>query len=100
MKHTLAPWVITRTNTRIFIHAGPLCDDYHAVAETPVRVDEQDPIQRRGEDLANARLMAAAPDLLEALREVVVLSDRKHPAWDRAKLAIAKAVLENDLAHE
>lgn len=40
---------------------------------------------------ANARLIAAAPELLEALREVVAISDRKHNAWDKAHAAIAKA---------
>lgn len=40
---------------------------------------------------ANAKLMAAAPDLLEALKEVVRISDRKHIAWDKAKEAIFKA---------
>lgn len=38
-----------------------------------------------------ADLIAAAPDLLEALEEVVAISDRKHDAWDKAKQAIAKA---------
>jgi hypothetical protein len=41
---------------------------------------------------SDAKLIAAAPDLLEALREVVRISDRKHPAWDKAKSAINKAV--------
>jgi hypothetical protein len=40
---------------------------------------------------ADARLIAAAPDLLRALKEVVALSDRKHDAWDAAHVAIAKA---------
>lgn len=40
---------------------------------------------------ANANLIAAAPDLLAALKAVVELSDRKHDAWDAAKAAIAKA---------
>jgi hypothetical protein len=40
---------------------------------------------------ANAKLIAAAPDLLEALIEVVRISDRKHDAWDKAKAAIKKA---------
>jgi len=44
-----------------------------------------------GESLANARLIAAAPDLLEALKSVVMISDRKHDAWDRAHAVIAKA---------
>ena len=39
----------------------------------------------------NANLIAAALDLLAALKEVVRLSDRKTDAWDAAKAAIAKA---------
>lgn len=41
---------------------------------------------------ADARLIAAAPDLLEALQKVVAISDRKHEAWDKAHAAIAKAL--------
>lgn len=41
----------------------------------------------------NATLAAAAPDLLEALIEVVRLSDKKHDAWDKAKEAIKKATI-------
>ena len=40
---------------------------------------------------ANAKLIAAAPDLLEALIEVVRISDRNHEAWGKAKAAINKA---------
>jgi len=40
---------------------------------------------------ANARLIAAAPELLQALKEMVAISDRKHDAWDAAHAAIAKA---------
>ena len=43
------------------------------------------------ETLANAKLIAAAPGLLEALIEVVRISDRNHEAWDKAKAAINKA---------
>lgn len=44
------------------------------------------------ESRANAQLMSAAPDLLEALQEVIAISDRKHDAWDKAKAAIEKAL--------
>jgi hypothetical protein len=42
------------------------------------------------------RILRSGPEasdrqLLEALKEVVTISDRKHDAWDRAKVAIAKA---------
>ena len=40
---------------------------------------------------ANARLIAAAPDLLEALKQVVAIADRKTDVFDRAHAAIAKA---------
>jgi hypothetical protein len=39
----------------------------------------------------DGHLIAAAPDLLEALEEVVAISDRRHNAWDKAHAAIAKA---------
>lgn len=42
-------------------------------------------------DIATSNLVAAAPDLYEALAEIVALSDRKHDAWDRAHAALAKA---------
>lgn len=50
---------------------------------------EQAGHEKQGE--ANAKLIAAAPDLLEALEEVVAISDRKHKAWAKAYAAIAKA---------
>jgi len=43
------------------------------------------------ENIANARLIAAAPDLLTSLRELVDSPNAKqNAAWDRARLAIAK----------
>ena len=43
------------------------------------------------EDIANAKLIAAAPELLEALIEVVRISYRDHIAWNKAKEVIKKA---------
>ena len=43
---------------------------------------------------ANARLIAAAPDLLEALRGVLRIADRKTDEFDAARAAIAKATGE------
>lgn len=42
-------------------------------------------------DVKLARVAAAAPELLDCLKEVVAISDRKHVAWDRAHALIAKA---------
>jgi len=41
---------------------------------------------------ADARLMAAAPDLLEALQGVLRVADRKTVEFDAARAAIAKAL--------
>lgn len=41
--------------------------------------------------LYNTKLIAAAPELLEALIEVVRISDRNNIAWNRAKEVIKKA---------
>lgn len=40
---------------------------------------------------ANARLIAAAPELLEALRAVISVADRKTVEFDLARAALAKA---------
>lgn len=45
---------------------------------------------------ANARLMSAAPDLLEALQEIISITDRDHVAWAKAKAAIEKATVNHD----
>jgi hypothetical protein len=49
------------------------------------------------ETRANARLMAAAPDLLESLQEIIAITDRSHIAWDKAKAAIKKATVNTDV---
>ena len=41
--------------------------------------------------IATARLIAAAPDLLEALKGVLRVADRKTVEFDAARAAIAKA---------
>lgn len=45
----------------------------------------------RKECIANARLIAAAPELLVALKAVVAIADRKTDEFDAARAAIAKA---------
>lgn len=45
----------------------------------------------RDEAKVNAKLIAAAPDLLEALMAVVAVADRKTDEFDKAKEAIKKA---------
>jgi len=79
--HTPAPWTYEidkcgMINFRIYERGGLVADVYHSEK--------------------NARLIAAAPDLLEALEGLfnssdVTLSDESAEVWKNAKLAIAKA---------
>lgn len=48
-----------------------------------------------GVDKANARLIAASPDLLAALIAVVRVADRATTEFDAARAAIARATGEN-----
>lgn len=78
-KHTPAPWdyVTDKIVGTVIISEGLII----AKMRTLEGVDHE----------ANAKIIAAAPELLEALIEVVRISDRKHDAWDKAKAAIKKA---------
>ena len=87
-KHTPGPWHI---GVRTF-HAGR---DVYVPKGEPVAVAD-DAITATPEAEANARLIAAAPDMLAALRELVV-NNMGHPKGitvpqlDKARAAIAKA---------
>ena len=80
--HTSGPWLIQkRKSSGINVYGGHNAAERIAIVDGWISEEEE----------ANARLIAAAPDLLAALKGVVRLSDRKHEAWDRARAAIAKA---------
>ena len=82
-KHTPGPWRVVKdpTNLSLQVYGQTL-----ALFECWRRSDEQT-------ELANARLVAAAPDLLEALKEVFADHDAVNRlSWvNRAAAAIAKA---------
>lgn len=88
-KHTKGPWevhgdaIMAEPNSHIEDTALGIAYVMDHDSERPASVTR-----------ANARLIAAAPDLLDALIAVVAISDRKHDAWDAAKAAIAKATGE------
>lgn len=92
-KHTPGPWAHHNTPTPfIYVNASrlPICQIYTSTAHG----------QSMGEQFANAHLIAAAPELLEALREI--FHDVKQGAipndddewWKKASTAIAKATGE------
>ena len=89
-KHTPGQWAYHNTPTP-FIHVAagglPICEIYTSTAHG----------QSMGEQFANARLIAAAPELLEALAEVVNAADGEvwsqlDPSLSKARAAIAKAL--------
>ena len=97
-KHTPGPWVMSRYGA---IVGGPAFQFANGSAQKQVAMACVVPEGVEGDQLANARLIAAAPELLEALQglliEAVVLSDgylaafESYPAdatiqgWDKAR---------------
>ena len=89
IKHTPAPWFIDSSATSLDIFssdAGVLV----AVVRRSLLSSHLDPTAR-----ANARLLAAAPELLEALQEIICADCRGweelDPLLSKARAAIAKA---------
>ena len=90
-KHTAAPWLI-----------GENRYDYDLI----IRSANNDPVcsviyagYSKTEAKANARLIAAAPELLEVLKQLCAAQEKGHVAywaavWDDAQAAIAKATGE------
>ena len=93
-KHTPGPWTAnkpTRDNGRAEIHAGCMLVAQAFNWMLDAEGDEQ--------CWADARLIAAAPDLLEALKEIVDAADgagweQLDPSFKKARAAIAKATGE------
>jgi hypothetical protein len=78
--HTPGPWL-----------AEPSTDNrktWHVVAPCGLRLAWRIGSPNEAQD---ARLIAAAPDLLAALKGILSITHRDHVAWDAARAAIAKA---------
>ena len=90
-KHTPGPWkVLSEEAIRIKSQDGSLLAMLHHLRGVH-GVNGRIPIE---EVHANARLIAAAPELLEALKELLGLAERHgwlHVAVNNARAAIAKA---------
>lgn len=90
MGHTQGPWITKRSNTpsdggwdyAIGADGNCIAECFEVVAENDKRVDAK----------ANARLMAAAPDMLEALENIENDDEHMPPsAWALIQTAITKA---------
>ena len=85
-KHTPGPWITDskeRTDTARYIMAAA-----RPFPHTIARID----LVNRAEDEANAALIAAAPEMYEALRDLLAVKPNSDaPEWVAARAAIAKA---------
>jgi len=91
MSHTKGPWVVGPVDDTVVTHMGKDGIRYEVAA---VDGDYNDPDTWPIME-ANARLIAAAPDLLEALQNLLAVHQgeggTKYHAIDIARAAIAKA---------
>lgn len=96
-QHTPGPWALTAEGFGFSVRsAGTMENGYlseHICSMDHYRDD------RAEEQTPNARLIAAAPELLEALQKLCAIADDGDVAswvseWDAARAAIAKATGE------
>ena len=90
VKHTPGPWFITGSMTKYVEARIPGRMIQEVAACGPTAADDGYGEQQ----MANARLIAAAPELLEALESVLencLDSDGLAAAYEKARAAIAKA---------
>jgi len=85
MNHTPSPWDIGMALGDVMHIVTPDCHICEMANWDLAYQAERD---------ANARLIAAAPDLLEALQGVLRVADRATDEFDAARAAIAKAIGE------
>jgi hypothetical protein len=86
-KHTRGNWVVMDASGVRGVPQWTVCDSRGC------RVAKCDPLpgQDAAEELANALLIAAAPELLTALEEILAANPELAEVCDSARAAIAKA---------
>lgn len=89
-KHTPGPWFAVENPYSVDVKVG-----HESYSQTVGNCQENeyiDPEVTRDVCIANAKLMAAAPELLAALQECVKLPYTTGDVYNRAKAAINKAL--------
>lgn len=90
-KHALGPWVVGEDDELNGCPFLPImAADGGCIAEVVPDYSEDHPHLGESER-ATARLIAAAPEMLEALKRVVRVADRETDDFIAARAAIAKA---------
>ena len=96
-KHTPGPWLVEdKSSNDVYRYVLAECDDIHPVARITLDGIRHDDVAE-----ANARLIAAAPELLEAAIELKDVCNRpssartRAEAWRKLDKAIAKALQPN-----
>ena len=90
--HTPGPWKAPTGDVTVILGTHEYDGERVIVASVrvPVDVDTHEALIPATEWQANARLIAAAPEMLEALEDLTVAAPND-PCWQRARAAIAKA---------
>jgi len=91
MKHTPGPW-----EARFNLHGQAVVNGIHGIqvahfGDNSVYSKDGSYSISKEEAMANARLFAAAPDLLEAAKDILDLKRTGREAWEKLKAAIKKA---------
>ena len=103
-KHTPGPWAVetVRTSCGVCHKVGPWPHEWRSGKTTSACIYDDYPSPPEGTDtmLANARLIAAAPDLLEALKDTLgTLRSASRALTDANKLVLGgKQWGERDIA--
>lgn len=94
-KHTPGPWVVGDGGRMVLRDVPGICDGHDGYAVAVTSAHSLLPVE---EARANARLIAAAPDLLAALKALqlqALQSNVNDPAndWGREALALTRAAI-------
>ncbi|RUJ61429.1 hypothetical protein IPC331_07620 [Pseudomonas aeruginosa] len=82
--YTPGPW--EQRNNRVFSGGKCICSNVNAASPTTQNIADDVAMS-----IANAKLIAAAPELLEALVALVECKQTTPELWEAARAAIAKA---------
>lgn len=81
-KHTPGPWKVQKPDSQSYAHT--ITGNGFWIADVAHGAIKDD-------DVANAHLIAAAPELLEALKKCLPRMHPTHPEYENAVAVIAKA---------